>query len=67
VQIVNIEKLLQILENESEYLEHCVDNPFGKFYYQKYVIIFEFFITQFASSLSFEVNLDLPSSSICCL
>lgn len=38
VEVTKPQSLLDILENEIDYLEHCVDNPFGKssldFYFQ---------------------------------
>lgn len=31
MQVSKPENLLEVLENEIDYLEHCVDNPFGEF------------------------------------
>lgn len=30
MQVAKPQNLLDILENEIDYLEHCVDNPFGE-------------------------------------
>lgn len=30
VQVTKLENFVDILENEIDYLEHCVDNPFGE-------------------------------------
>lgn len=31
MKLTEPQALLDILENEIDFLEHCVDNPFGKF------------------------------------